>query len=120
MIGATPVGQPPKLSSIPPSRLFANFPTPASQPALFRRNEMMSPNLRTILLATLLTSTLYAASGVAQSKEPTNVPHNYNEMTVAQLEALMAAGKLTSEKLTDYYIDRILDLDQNGPGKIGR
>lgn len=76
----------------------------------------MSPNLRTILLATLLTSTLYAASGVAQSKEPNNVPKNYNEMTVAQLEAQMAAGKLTSEKLTDYYIDRILALDQNGPG----
>ncbi len=76
----------------------------------------MSPKLRTILIATLLTSTLYAASGVAQSKEPTNVPHNYNEMTVAQLEAAMAAGKLTSEKLTDYYIDRILAIDQNGPG----
>jgi amidase len=77
---------------------------------------MMSPKLRIILLATLLTSTLYAASGVAQSKEPNNVPKNYNEMTVAQLEAQMAAGKLTSEKLTDYYIDRILALDQSGPG----
>ncbi len=37
-------------------------------------------------------------------------------MTVAQLEALMASGKLTSVKLTDYYIDRILELDQSGPG----
>jgi len=77
---------------------------------------MMSPNLRTIVLATLLTSTLYAASVAAQSKEPNNASKNYNEMTVAQLEALMASGKLTSVKLTDYYIDRILELDQSGPG----
>jgi amidase len=28
----------------------------------------------------------------------------------------MASGKLTSVKLTDYYIDRILALDQSGPG----
>src|SRR5580704_10780490 len=74
----------------------------------------MSPKLRTLLLATLLTSILYAASSAAQSATPG--PKNYNEMTVAQLEALMAAGKLTSVKLTDYYIDRILAIDQNGPG----
>ncbi len=75
---------------------------------------MISPSLRTILLATLLTSTLYAAISAAQSATPD--PKNYNEMTVAQLEALMASGKLTSVKLTDYYIDRILALDQSGPG----
>src|SRR5260370_8473261 len=28
----------------------------------------------------------------------------------------MAAGTLTSRALTDYYIDRIINLDQNGPG----
>ncbi len=75
---------------------------------------MISPKLRTLLVATLLTSILYAASSAAQSATPG--PKNYNEMTVAQLEALMAAGKLTSVKLTDYYIDRILALDQSGPG----
>ena len=75
---------------------------------------MISPKLRTLLVTTLLTSILYATGSAAQSATPG--PKNYNEMTVAQLEALMASGKLTSVKLTDYYIDRILALDQSGPG----
>ncbi len=77
---------------------------------------MNSLTLRSFFLATLLASILYSASGAAQSKEPNNVPHNYNEMTVAQLEAAMASGHLTSEQLTSYYIARIIALDQNGPG----
>jgi amidase len=44
------------------------------------------------------------------------VPKNLNEATVAQLQAMMAAGTLTSVRLTQYYIDRINRLDQNGPG----
>ena len=42
-------------------------------------------------------------------------PTNHNEETVAQLQAEMASGKLTSMQLTQYYIDRILALDQGGP-----
>jgi len=42
-------------------------------------------------------------------------PTTYNEKTVAQLQAEMAAGTLTSVQLTQFYIDRILALDQNGP-----
>jgi amidase len=72
--------------------------------------------LRALSLATLLTSSLYAASGAAPAKEPGNSPKNHNEETVMQLEAEMAAGKLTSEQLTREYIQRILDLDQGGPG----
>lgn len=37
------------------------------------------------------------------------------EATVAQLEAAMAAGTLTSEQLTRAYIQRIEQLDQGGP-----
>jgi amidase len=44
------------------------------------------------------------------------VPTQYNEATVAQLQAQMAAGQLTSEQLTRYYIERIEALDSNGPG----
>ncbi|HEY4970024.1 MAG TPA: amidase family protein [Steroidobacteraceae bacterium] len=40
----------------------------------------------------------------------------FREATVAQLQAEMAAGRLTSERLTRAYIDRIHDLDSNGPG----
>src|SRR6266571_8785393 len=42
-------------------------------------------------------------------------PTSHNEETVAQLQTEMASGKLTSVQLTQYYIDRILALDQNGP-----
>jgi amidase len=38
------------------------------------------------------------------------------EATVAQLQAAMASGRLTSESLTRFYIARILDFDQDGPG----
>jgi len=38
------------------------------------------------------------------------------EATVAQLEAEMAAGRLTSERLTRAYLERIHDLDSTGPG----
>ena len=43
-------------------------------------------------------------------------PVNLNEKTVAELQQMMAAGQLTSAQLTKYYIDRINQLDQNGPG----
>jgi amidase len=38
------------------------------------------------------------------------------EATVAQLQAAMASGRLTSEALTREYIARILAFDQDGPG----
>ena len=43
-------------------------------------------------------------------------PFPFAEATVAQLQAAMHAGSLTSEQLTRAYIQRILELDQNGPG----
>ena len=45
-----------------------------------------------------------------------NIPTQHNEATIAQLQAEMASGKLTSEDLTKEYIARILALDQNGEG----
>ena len=38
------------------------------------------------------------------------------DATVAQLQAAMASGRLTSEALTRAYIARILAFDQDGPG----
>jgi amidase len=40
----------------------------------------------------------------------------FNEATVAQLQAEMASGSLTSEQLTRAYLRRIFELDQGGPG----
>jgi len=60
----------------------------------------------------LLASSVISAAAPAPSAAPTQ----FNEATVAELQAQMAAGTLTSVQLTNFYIQRILDLDQGGPG----
>jgi amidase len=76
---------------------------------------MNSLTLRSFLLATLLASTLAGADD-ASSSNPLDKKKNHNEATIAELEQEMQSGKLTSEQLTREYIERIQDLDQNGPG----
>jgi amidase len=44
------------------------------------------------------------------------VRRSHEDFTVAQLQADMASGRLTSEALTREYLGRILALDQDGPG----
>jgi amidase len=61
----------------------------------------------------LLISATAVTLGAQNSRE---VPTQFNEFTVAQLQEAMNDGRLTSERLTRYYIDRIFALDQNGPG----
>src|SRR6266571_1632490 len=68
--------------------------------------------IRILLFAALLTP----ASASGQSATPISIPTQHNEATVAQLQAEMASGTLTSEQLTQEYIARIIALDQNGPG----
>ena len=69
---------------------------------------MTTAAIRTLLFATLLLSPLAAAEDTGPTK--------FNEATVADLQAQMAAGTLTSVELTNFYITRILVLDQKGPG----
>lgn len=76
---------------------------------------MLVPAVRSLLLSALLALPLAAANNATPNNGP-DVPTMYNEATVAQLEAAMASGKLTSEELTNEYIKRIIALDQNGPG----
>ncbi len=64
----------------------------------------------TLLVAALLMPNLAAA------QNQNAIPTEHNEATVAQLQAEMASGRLTSEQLTREYIARILALDQKGPG----
>jgi amidase len=74
---------------------------------------------RKMLIAVLSLSPLAAAAQEATLRSgdsDDNVPKRHNEATIAQLQAEMAAGKLTSEELTKEYIARIIALDQNGPG----
>src|SRR6266545_1329268 len=63
------------------------------------------PMKRTVFIAAF--ALMGALSALAQ-------PTHNNEKTVAQLQAEMAARKLTSVALTNYYITRIRTLDQKG------
>lgn len=74
---------------------------------------MHSPKLRSLFVCLFFAFT-FAFSGNAQ--QPKSYTDQYNEMTVAEIEAQMAAGTLTSEQLTKAYIARIAALDQSGPG----
>ena len=61
---------------------------------------------RMLLIALLFAPLAARAGGNDKDKFP------YLEATVEQLQAAMAAGQLTSEKLTRAYIERIEALDQ--------
>ena len=71
---------------------------------------MTALSTRILLLAVLFVPSL----AIAQNQQA--IPTQFNEATVAELQAMMASHRLTSEELTRYYITRILALDQAGPG----
>jgi amidase len=68
---------------------------------------------RILIIVSLLLVPLVAQ---ADSKDKDKDKFPFLEATVAQLQAEMAAGRLTSEKLTRAYIERIEELDSTGPG----
>jgi amidase len=68
---------------------------------------------RRILTVILLLSPLAAS---ADRKDHDHHKFPFLEATVAQLQAEMTAGRLTSEELTRAYIARIAELDQGEPG----
>src|ERR1700688_1384987 len=66
-----------------------------------------------VFIATVLASGWATADNTVSEA---SAPSHFNEATVADLQAKMAAGTITSEQLTKYSLHRILALDQNGPG----
>jgi amidase len=68
----------------------------------------MKPILLILAIAALIVTT--------RADRQEGVPTNLNEATVAQLEAAMASGRLTSVELTNYYLARIRALDQGAEG----
>src|SRR6266571_9021378 len=76
----------------------------------------MRRNVLAILTMILLVpSVVVARTATFGSNWATAAPTTYNEFTVAQLQAEMAGGRLTSVQLTQFYLDRIAALDQAGP-----
>lgn len=70
---------------------------------------MLPQCVRTFSVFFLLT----CAIAIAQDS---SAPKTFNEATLAQLQADMASGKLTSLELSEFYLTRIFALDQNGAG----
>jgi amidase len=80
---------------------------------------MTVPALRSLALSALLACSVSFAGAQRHNVRPDvrpDVPTQHNEATVAQLQAEMASGQLTSVQLTREYIKRIAALDQSGPG----
>src|SRR5256886_13427063 len=71
-------------------------------------NDMLRNVLAVLTVILLIPSTVVARNNDA-------APTAYNEFTVTQLQAEMDAGRLTSVRLTQFYLDRISALDQSGP-----
>jgi amidase len=71
--------------------------------------------MRAIMTAFFAAGLLFAFPVRAEVNDD-GPPRRLNEATVQQLQAMMASGELTSVELTQYYLQRILKLDQNGPG----
>ena len=71
-------------------------------------------NAFVVAFKTLLICAAAVALGAAQNSH--DVPTQFNDFTLAQLQDAMTHGRITSERLTQYYLDRIFALDQNGPG----
>src|SRR5215831_1185441 len=73
---------------------------------------------RTFLRLSALAGAGASLAGAVSARPASAVPAQpggLEEATVAQLQAQMAAGTLNSVALTNFYISRILTLDQNGP-----
>src|SRR5947199_3517279 len=76
----------------------------------------MRRNVLAILTIIMLIPSVVVARTTALTGNTTNAaPTAYNEFTIAQLQAEMAGGRLTSVQLTQCYLDRIAALDQAGP-----
>jgi amidase len=80
----------------------------------------MSPNGSTLrgmgIAAGALAATALLVAPSAARAQANGAPTQFNDMTVAQMQSAMAAGTTNSVALTNFYINRILKLDQNGPG----
>ncbi|HEV2036194.1 MAG TPA: amidase family protein [Candidatus Dormibacteraeota bacterium] len=68
-----------------------------------------------VLIAAAALSLAASAMGAA-SAGPNPAPTQFNELTIAQFQSMMASRQLSSVALTNYYVKRIQALDREGPG----
>jgi len=75
-----------------------------------------SDYLRSIVVRAVWVGVVLAASVGRADDDDHSAPTQFNEFTIAQLQAAMASGRLTSRELTEFYLDRIRALDQPEEG----
>jgi len=65
-----------------------------------------------------LASVRALADDKAKSADPVRPPQSFelDEATINDLQTGMASGKYTAQSLTQKYLDRIAEIDKNGPG----
>src|SRR5580765_4488785 len=63
----------------------------------------------------LVIGTLIAASGALLAQTPRVASFDLEEVTIAELQQRMAAGRETSRSIVEKYLARIDDLDRRGP-----
>ncbi|MCF7797905.1 MAG: amidase [Lentisphaeria bacterium] len=98
-----------------------------SQPAesgrgILRRDFLKYSAAGSILTATAAAGGLGGLLAGCEKHEPVEkitekvMPFRYSEITVPEIQQLMASGKLSSRELTAAYLERIDKIDKNGPG----
>lgn len=73
-------------------------------------------NLSKLLLTTafVTSSLIFSPQGITQDVDYSNRVISLNELTIDQMQQKMTAGKLSSEALVQYYLDRIALYDDSG------
>jgi amidase len=69
-------------------------------------------------VAVALASVRARADDKAKSGDAVRPPQSFelDEATISDLQTGMASGKYTAQSLTQKYLDRIAEIDKNGPG----
>src|SRR5205823_3290347 len=89
---------------------------PRNRRAQAREASDMSSNGSTLrgsgIAAGVLAATALLVGPSAARAQANGAPTQFNDMTVAQMQSAMTAGTTNSVALTNFYINRILKLDQ--------
>jgi amidase len=91
--------------------LFGQSPRPVSGQRAGQRFSHWTDQLIRQLIAVLAVLLLANLSAAQRPNDDKRAPTELNEATIAQLQADMNSGKLTSVRLVHFYLDRIAALD---------
>jgi len=82
------------------------------------QQESAGPSRRDFMQWTALAGAGASLAGAMATPAAAQVPagpNRFNEATIAELQAAMAAGQASAVELVNFYLNRIMSLDQRGP-----